>query len=82
MEPAESFFLNIKVKTIDNQIFDFEVKPAETILNLKNQILAKLQVPIDRQRLIFRGKLLNNTDTFLQLKVEAGFVLHLIASLA
>lgn len=39
-----------------------------------------MQIPADRQRLIFRGKLLTNEDKIETHKIEDGSVLHLVAN--
>ena len=39
-----------------------------------------MSIPQDRQRLIFRGKLLSNEDTLSSHKIEDGSVVHLVAN--
>ena len=71
----ESKFLNIKVKTLDNSLHEIEISPESFISDLKLEIEKvtflnqNLKVPMDKQRLIFQGKLLNNAERILNYKV-------------
>jgi len=38
----------------------------------------KIELPIELQRLIYQGKLLNNDDIISSYKIESGNVIHLV----
>ncbi|KAM3131610.1 hypothetical protein pb186bvf_016274 [Paramecium bursaria] len=71
-------FIQIKVKTTDNKITEFQISPTETILTLKEYIQEKLQIPTDKQRLIFQGRVLEDAKTIQESKIQDQFVIHLI----
>lgn len=50
------------------------------VMDLKKLIEKTLNIPINRQRLIFKGKMLNNIDSLSQHKIEDGNVLHLVGN--
>jgi len=49
---------------------------------LKQLITAAINVPADRQRLIFRGRALRDRDSLSLYRIEAGNVVHLVESLS
>lgn len=50
----------IKFKTLDNNITEMVVPPLITILELKQRIKDKMGVPVEGQRLIFKGRQLKD----------------------
>ena len=60
--------LRIKVKTMDDCIFEYELQPTDTVLKLKELIsevkkkclFQEIEIPVERQRIIFMGKLLKD----------------------
>jgi hypothetical protein len=69
----------IRVKTIDNKITDFSLNISNKVLDLKQAIqevglpiilYKKLNIPVDKQRLIYQGRLMENSDSFSKIKVN------------
>jgi hypothetical protein len=55
--------MQIYIKNLTGKTLTFEVEPTDTIEQLKQQIEKRENIPVNRQRLIIRGKSLGN-DTF------------------
>jgi len=80
MNSLSDNILNIKIKTLDNSLHEFTVTKETSVADLKNKIAAKINVPVNRQRIIFQGKMLKNHDNMGAYKIEDGHVLHLVAN--
>ena len=72
--------LNIKVKTLSNQLYEVAINRNQKVIDLKKQIEEVVKVPIHRQRIIFRGKLLLDSETISFYKLEEGHVVQLVAT--
>ncbi|KAG8493706.1 hypothetical protein CXB51_011734 [Gossypium anomalum] len=76
--------VELKIKTLDSQIFSFLVDKNTPVSSFKEKIARELGVPVGRQRLIFRGKFpllwftLCNISFTGFLDVENGHTLHLV----
>lgn len=70
---------SIKVKTIDNKILIFDVRKDMKLLELKQTIEEKLQIPVSQQRIIFQGKVLLNESTFFENKIQEDQTILLVA---
>ena len=70
--------ISIKIQTLDNT-YSFKIKQSYTILQLKEDIFKKFNIPIDRQRLIFQGKFLKEAENLTFYKITDGCVIQLIA---
>lgn len=71
----------IKVSSIDNSQIDIIVNNNMLISDLKNLILPQTQVPVDRQRLLYKGKLLKNDATLQSCGVASQSIIQLVAYL-
>ncbi|XP_020093452.1 large proline-rich protein bag6 isoform X1 [Ananas comosus] len=71
--------IEINVKTLDSQIYKFRVRKDLPIPALKEKIVGVTGVPMDQQRLIFRGKVLKDDHLLSEYHVEDGHTLHLVA---
>ncbi|XP_015884148.1 ubiquitin-like domain-containing protein CIP73 isoform X3 [Ziziphus jujuba] len=71
--------VQIKIKTLDSQIYNFEVDKNMPVSLFKEKIENETGVPVGRQRLIFRGKVLKDNDLLSDYRVENGHTLHLVA---
>lgn len=56
MEEGEK--VNIKVKTLNNELYEVSVGKKITVKELKKHVEEVVKVPVDKQRLLLRGKLL------------------------
>ncbi|UJR34605.1 hypothetical protein I4U23_027381 [Adineta vaga] len=68
--------MKVSVKTLDNFIMSFEVKPSDSIETLKIQIENMIGLPPYRQRIIYRGQHLDSLRTFNDYNIEDGSVIH------
>lgn len=72
--------LDINVKTIDGQNRSYSVPENYTVKQFKEKIATSLSIPIDRQRLIFQGRELKDTNLLSEFDVD-GKTLHLVQRL-
>lgn len=72
--------ISLNIKTSTQPAFKLEIDPSLTILDLKLEIEAKLQVLPENQRLIFAGKVLKDVDTVAFCKLADGLTVHLVKS--
>ncbi|KAF0695473.1 Aste57867_13716 [Aphanomyces stellatus] len=70
--------IELKVKTLDHRLFRISLLSSSSVPQLKSKIEAETGVIIDRQRLIFRGKVLKNENDLAFYSLENGHTLHLV----
>ena len=70
--------ITIKIQTLDNS-FSLKINQSLTIIQLKEEISKKYNIPKDKQRLIFQGKFLKDNETLSFYKITDGCVIQLIA---
>ncbi|KAK6939043.1 Ubiquitin-like domain [Dillenia turbinata] len=71
--------VEVKIKTLDSQIYSFQVDKKMPVSAFKEKIADQIGVPVGQQRLIFRGKVLKDDHQLLEYQVENGDTLHLVA---
>ncbi|KAG8087797.1 hypothetical protein GUJ93_ZPchr0010g11179 [Zizania palustris] len=76
-EPESTIEINIK--TLDSQVHKLRVKKNVSVLVLKEKIVEAAGVPVDQQRLIFRGRVLKDDHLLSEYHLEDGYTLHLVA---
>ncbi|CCE88492.1 Piso0_002000 [Millerozyma farinosa CBS 7064] len=74
--------ITINIKTSGDLKYEVSISPSSTISELKNEIATKADVPSDRQRLIYSGRVLKDTETVSSYKIQAGHTIHLVKSAA
>lgn len=73
---------NITIKMTGDSKHQVSVTPEMTVLQLKEKIASDLDISVDRQRLIFSGKVLKDNDTLETYKVKEGHSIHLVKGAA
>uniref|UniRef100_A0A0D9WZ47 Ubiquitin-like domain-containing protein n=1 Tax=Leersia perrieri TaxID=77586 RepID=A0A0D9WZ47_9ORYZ len=71
--------IEINIKTLDSQVHKLRVKKNVPVLVLKEKIVEAAGVPVDQQRLIFRGRVLKDDHLLSEYHLEDGYTLHLVA---
>ncbi|KAL6661914.1 hypothetical protein ACP70R_001298 [Stipagrostis hirtigluma subsp. patula] len=71
--------IEINVKTLDSQVHKLRVGKNAPVSVLKEKILEATGVPLDQQRLIFRGRVLKDDHLLSEYHLEDGYTLHLVA---
>lgn len=72
--------ITIAIKSSGDNKYEVTVSPSITILELKQEIATKSEIPADSQRLIYSGKVLKDTETVASYKVQGGHTIHLVKS--
>lgn len=71
--------IEINIKTLDSKIYTFRVNRDMPVAALKAKLVDVSGVPVERQRLIFRGKVLKDDHLLSEYQLEDGHTLHLVA---
>lgn len=78
MEPKRPAKYMVSVLTPHLGTHRFEVGLESTVSNLKFSIESSLQIPFAYQRLLFHGKILEDNESFADVKIEPEQTIHLI----
>lgn len=72
--------LTINIKSSGDSKYEITIEPSNTIEDLKALISTKADVPPERQRLIYSGKILKDQETVASYKIQSGHTVHLVKS--
>eukprot|EP00210_Caulerpa_lentillifera_P008805 g8401.t1 len=70
--------MQVFVKAFAGKTITLNVEPCSKIFELKEQIFAKVYIPMDQQRLIFAGRSLEDKRTLEDYNISAEVTIHLI----
>lgn len=79
MRKNDANYIRIKIKTIDSNIHEFvfdEINPQ--VKEIKKKVEIKLKIPVNKQRLIYQGKVLQDNSCFSDYKLDNDDVIHLV----
>lgn len=79
MSEEEEGSLEVIIKTINNESYTISFPLSSSVLHLKNILMDRTSVEVDRQRLIYRGKVLSDPDTVRSYNIESGHTIHMVA---
>ncbi|CAK7267835.1 hypothetical protein SEPCBS119000_002753 [Sporothrix epigloea] len=76
--------ITFKVKTSGEGLHTITMAESATVLELKTKLSTEEyeNIPVERQRLIYSGRVMKNDDTLGTYKIKAGNTLHLVKSAA
>lgn len=73
--------VEVTVKTLTGKTITLYVQRSEAVSNIKAKLRDKEGIPIDQQRLIFSGRILEDDYTVSQYSIQDKCVLHLVVRL-
>lgn len=71
--------IRIVVKTVNNDLYNLTVEGTSTIIDLKERIREATSVEVNRQRLIYRGRVLLDESVVQDYNIEDGHTVHMVA---
>lgn len=76
--------LTFKVKASGDKNHTVTMSPTATVADLKTKLASEEfeNIPIERQRLIYSGRVMKNEETLGSYKIKAGNTVHLVKSAA
>jgi hypothetical protein len=76
----ESHYFSLVIRTVNNDSYNISGLTSDTpVHDLKSQIQNILAIDVDRQRLIYRGHVLDNESTIGRYNIEEGHCVHVVA---
>ena len=69
--------MKLFVRTLTGKNIEIEIEGCDTVLNLKKKILDSEDIPVDQQRLIFAGKILEDEKILDDYSVNNEATIHL-----
>jgi len=71
--------IGVVVKTMNNGVYNFSVPFNMNVHELKSMVKESTSISEDRQRLIYRGRVLDDSNSLDDYKIEDGQTIHMVA---
>lgn len=68
----------VNIRTLTGKIIPYEFEGSSTVSNLKEYIQEKEGTPINLQKLIYKGKTLDNKERIENYKIPDKSIIHLV----
>ncbi|KAL1917819.1 uncharacterized protein VTP21DRAFT_3653 [Calcarisporiella thermophila] len=72
--------VNLTIKCSNDTKYQIEIETSKTVLELKQAIAEKSDTAVERQRLIYSGRVLKDADTLESYKIQDGHTIHMVRS--
>ncbi|XP_070044488.1 ubiquitin-like domain-containing protein CIP73 isoform X2 [Nicotiana tomentosiformis] len=72
--------IEIKVKTMNSQTHNLRISNQRRVCSLKEQVSLLIGMPMEQQRLIYCGKVLQDNDLVSSYNIQHGDTLHLVCT--
>ncbi|XP_022982313.1 large proline-rich protein BAG6-like isoform X1 [Cucurbita maxima] len=73
--------IELNIKTLDSHNYSFQVNKDMPVQLFKEKIASEIGIPVNQQRLIFRGRVLKDEHALSDYHLENGHTLHLVERL-
>ncbi|KAF5566086.1 Deubiquitination-protection dph1 [Fusarium napiforme] len=83
-EPSADSQITFKVKTSSDSTHSITINDTATVLDLKTKLAGEdfENIPVERQRLIYSGRVMKNDDTLSTYKIKHNNTIHMVKSAA
>mmetsp|Transcript_15581 Transcript_15581/g.25965 ORF Transcript_15581/g.25965 Transcript_15581/m.25965 type:complete len:871 (+) Transcript_15581:110-2722(+) len=71
--------IGIRIRTISDESFQFDLEHDTTIYAIKTKLKESTAIPEDRQRLIYKGHVLEDEKVIEDYRIEDGHTIHMVA---
>lgn len=82
MSDSSSTLIKLNIKLSDGTKSSFEISPSSEIKELKELVSKELEVPVERLRLIFAGKVLKDENTVESYSLKNDHTIHVVKGAA
>ncbi|CAD7695731.1 unnamed protein product [Ostreobium quekettii] len=73
-----SDLVTLRVRTLASASHEVEVSRHITVADLKRELVSRTNIPVERQRLIYHGRVLQDGDVLSSHGIDDGHTLHLV----
>jgi ubiquilin len=70
--------ITVKVKHMSDKVYEIQINPTNTVLELKQILEETSSVPATDQKIIFKGRMLKDHETIADVKLENGSTVHMV----
>jgi hypothetical protein len=71
--------LNLMIKTVNNDVYNINATHSTSVFDVKHMIRETTSIDVERQRLIYRGKVMVDESAIRDYNIESGHTIHMVA---